>query len=118
MLPVAILGIETFDVTQSDPATVLLEGVAPLQWAFEEVATPYEPFTGKQDTFDCTAEGPDGFSTLILNFDTQEVVETTEMVLGREVEDGEMVVLTLIGNLLEEFDGTPIQGEDVVVIQK
>lgn len=113
VLPAAILGTGTFDVTQVDLATVLLEGVAPLRWAFEDVATPQDPFIGKQDAFNCTTEGPDGFLDLTLKFRTQEVVAA----LG-EVQDRDAVVLTLTANLKEGFDSVPIQGEDVIVILK
>ena len=113
VLPAAILGTADFDVTKVDPASVKLEGVASIRWALEDVATPFEPFTGKEDADDCTDEGPDGFLDLTLKFDTQEVVQA----IG-EVEDGEVVVLSLTGILKEEFGGTPIQGEDVVVILK
>jgi len=114
VLPVAILGTEDFDVTQIDPATIELEGVAPLRWDLEDVATPYEPFVGKEDCMeDCIIDGPDGFLDLTLKFDTQEVVDA----LG-EVFDGECLPLTLTGNLSEEFGGTPIVGEDVVLILK
>jgi len=113
VLPVAILGTDVFDATQVDPDLVRLEGVAPLRWDQEDVATPFEPFTGKEDAFDCTEEGPDGFLDLTLKFDAQEIIAA----LG-DVNDGDVRVLPLTGNLLEEFDGTPIQGEDVVVILK
>jgi len=103
VLSVAILEGEDFDVTQVDPTTVLLEEVAPLRWAFEDVAAPSK----------CTEEGPDGFIDLGLEFDVQEVVAA----LG-DVEDGDVLAMTLTGNLQEEFGGTPIQGEDVVVILK
>lgn len=110
VLPVAILGTESFDVSQVDPATVRLEGVAPLRFEIADVATPFEPFLGKQDAFDCTEEGPDGFLDLTLKFNKQEVV----LALG-PVDDGDVIVATLTGELL---DGTPIVGEDVVVILK
>jgi uncharacterized repeat protein (TIGR01451 family) len=118
VLPVAILGTEDFDVSQVDPTTIVLyheEGkeVSPTRWAMEDVATPFEPFTGREDALDCTEEGADGYLDLTLKFDTQEIVEA----IG-EVEDGEVIVLTLTGNLHEEFGGTPIKGEDVVVILK
>ena len=102
VLPVAILGTEDFDVTQIDPATVRLEGVAPLRWALEDVGTPGDPL-----------DGPDGFTDLTLKFAAQAIVA----VLG-PVNDGDVVVLHLTGNLKEEFDGTPIEGEDVVRIIK
>jgi hypothetical protein len=110
ILPVAILGTEDFDVSQIDPTTVRLMGVAPLRWSMEDVATPFEPFVGKEDAFDCTTDGPDGFLDLTLKFSTQEIVGA----LG-DVSDGGVLVLELHGEL---FDGTSFEGEDVVVILK
>ena len=108
VLPAAILGTDDFDVTEVDVSTVQLEGVSPLRSSLRDVATPFEPFTGKVDAFDCTDEGPDGFLDLTLKFDKQAVLDT----LG-PVADGDVIVLHLTANLL---DGTPIVGEDVVVI--
>ena len=105
LLPVAICGTDTLDVTQIDPTAVRLEGVAPLRWELEDVATPYVPFLGKKECSDCTEEGPDGHLDLTLKFAIQEVVAA----LG-PVEDGDCRVLTLTGVL--------ILGEDVVVIRK
>jgi hypothetical protein len=111
VLPVAILGTDTFDVSQVDPATVRLEGVAPLRWSLEDVATPYEPYTGKTDAYDCNDYGPDGYMDLTLKFKSQEVVAA----LGK-IHDGDVLVLHLLANLREDFGGIPIVGEDVVVI--
>jgi hypothetical protein len=110
VLPVAILGTDEVDVTQVDPVSVHLEGVAPLRWDLEDVSTPFEPFIGKADCLDCTDEGPDGLLDLTLKFDTQAVVAA----IG-PVTDGECRVLRLTG---EEFGGRNIIGEDVVVIVK
>jgi hypothetical protein len=122
VLPVAILGTEDFDVTQIDPTSVVLTmeglevGVSPLRWALEDVATPYEPYTGKEDYMDCTTDGPDGYMDLTLKFDTQEVISTLGL---DEYSDGAVLVLKLTGNLMEEFGGTAIAGEDVVwIIEK
>jgi len=119
VLPVAILGTEDFDVAQVDPSTVSLtiegleEGVSPLRWAMEDVATPY---SGEEDgCYACTEEGPDGYMDLTLKFNSQEVVT----MLGLDqFNDGDCVMLTLKGNLKEEFGGTAIAGEDVVRIIK
>jgi len=108
VVPVAILGTADVDVSQIDPATVLLEGIAPLRSDLEDVATPFEPFTGKSDCFDCTDAGPDGFADLTLKFDLQSVAEA----LG-DLGDGACVVVEVTGSLL---DGTPMRGEDVVTI--
>ena len=102
VLPVAILGTEDFDVSQIDPASILLEGVSPLRWALEDVGAPGDPLAG-----------PDGIMDLSLKFEAQEIVAA----LG-DVNDGDVLALHLTGNLKEEFSGTPIEGEDVVRIIK
>lgn len=109
VLPAAIVGTADFDATRVDPDTVTLEGVAPLRSAVEDVATPFEPFTGKQERDDCTSDGADGIRDLTLKFDTEEV----RSAIG-PVSRGEVHVLTLRGAL---DDGTEIIGEDVVWIR-
>ena len=116
VLPVAILGTGDTDVTSIDVASVRLLDVTPIRSSFEDVATPFEPFIGKENKFDCTNEGPDGFLDLTLKFKSQEVVQAIEDNLGRPVEDREVIVLPLTGNLMEDFGGTPIEGEDVIII--
>lgn len=113
VLSVAITGTSELDVTMIDAASIRLEGVAPIRSALEDVATPYEPFTGKEGAFDCTDFGSDGFEDLMLKFDRQQI----SAALG-EPEDGDVLVLGLSGSLLEEFGATPIGGEDVVLIRK
>jgi len=109
VLPVAILGTADFDVTQVDPDTVKLEGVDPLRWALEDVATPYigDPCTS---AYACTTDGPDGYLDMTFKFKQKEVAEA----LGG-VSDGDVLCLTLTGNL---WDGTPIEASDVVIILK
>lgn len=111
VLSVAILGTDDFDVTQVDLSTVQLAGVVPVRSSFEDVATPFEPYTGKIDAFDCTTDGPDGYLDLTLKFDARTIIEA----LG-DVENGDVLLLHLTGNLLAEFGGRKIKGEDVVVI--
>ena len=77
----------------------------------EDVATPFEPYTGKEDAYDCTEDGPDGYTDLTIKFKTQEVVAA----LG-EVSDGEVLVLSLTGTLKEDCGGLPFEGQDVVII--
>ncbi len=118
VLPVAILGTPDFDVGEIDPLEVRLVGVAALRSEFEDVATPFEPFVGREDCLDCTEEGEDGFLDLTLKFDRQAVVSAIEDELAAAGElplaDGDCAVLTLEGEL---FDGTAIVGEDVVRVQ-
>lgn len=113
MVPAAILGTEYLDVTQIDPASVTLQGISPARTGLEDVATPFEPYTGKENAFDCTTAGADGFQDLTLKFNAQQLVG----VLG-ETTDGEVRVLKLTGNLKDEFGGTPFVGEDVIVTLK
>jgi hypothetical protein len=109
-LPIAFLGTADFDVAQVDPTSLSLEGVAPLRWSLEDVATPFgDDISDPPVATDCTTEGPDGLTDLTLKFDAQEVVAALGAV-GR----GDVVVVTLTGELL---DGTPIEGEDVIRIQ-
>ena len=112
VLPVAICGTEEFDVKTIDIELVSLSlvGVTPLRVDLEDVATPLEPFVDKQECDECTEDGSDGFLDLTLKFDMQDIVAA----IG-EVQDGDCLVLTLEGQLL---DGTPILGEDVVIILK
>jgi hypothetical protein len=109
-LPAAILGTESFDVNDVDPATVLLEGVAPSDWHLEDVSTPVEP---GGDPCDCTTDSADGFMDLHLKFPNRELVESLQAEAGRPLEDGEVIVLTFTGLTL---DGTAIEGSDCIFV--
>ncbi len=111
VLPAAIVGTEDLDVTTIDAASIQLEGVSALRWDFEDVATPHEPFLGKQDCDnDCTTQGPDGFLDLTLKFDKQEVLAALEAA-GFPLEHDACLLLTMDGNF---NDGRAIEGQDVV----
>jgi hypothetical protein len=105
MLPVAVLGSDDFDVFNIDPASIRLEGIAPIRSSYEDVATPV---SNEMDDCDCTTEGPDGYLDLMLNFDAQEIVAA----LG-SIYNGDELLLTLTG---EDLAGTPIEGTDCVLI--
>ena len=105
LLPVAILGSEDFDVGMIDVATIRLEGVAPIRSSYEDVAAPV--IDGQE--CECTTEGPDGYLDLTLKFRTQDIVDA----LG-EVVNGEVLVLTLTGELSDEM---PIVGEDCIRVK-
>ena len=110
VLPAAITGSSSLDVTDIDPSTVQLEGVSAKRWAMEDVVADYTPYIGKQNATDCTTDGSDGNMDLTLKFDRQAVVAALGV-----VSDGDVLVLQLTGKLK---DGTPIVGEDVGVILK
>jgi hypothetical protein len=92
-VPIALLGTASFDVTTVDPASVRLAGVAPIHYSFADVATPFEPFTGKHNELSCTMLGEDGFLDLDLHFDTQEILQAVEVSSGRAVVDEETLAL-------------------------
>lgn len=110
VLPIAVTGTADFDVTLIDVATLELsaegsEGIPPLRWRYEDVATP---FNGT--LCGCHKMRADGFMDLTLKFQTQDVVEA----LGN-VNDGDEIILVLSGNLL---DGTSFLSADCVKILK
>lgn len=112
VLNVAILGTADFDVRTIDPATVKLNGIAaPLRWKLQDVATPYEPFVGKTDIYQCNTRGPDGNLDIVFKFDTEDVAAAL-VALG-DVTAGQPLILKLDGKLK---DGTEIKGEDSAVI--
>jgi|GEM_PF-3897099 len=103
----------TLDVITIDPATVKIhiEGIedeiSPLRWSYEDVATPYTGELGGG----CNFRG-DGYLDLVLHFDTQEAAHTLQLYMYVD----ETILLVIKGNLCEEHDGTPIQGQDYVLI--
>ncbi|NIM99337.1 MAG: hypothetical protein GTO24_15060 [candidate division Zixibacteria bacterium] len=105
VLPVAVLGNEDFDVTTIDPAGVRLEGVAPIRWSYEDVATPFE---GEPEA--CHDLNGDGYMDLTLKFDVPELVGT----LALNQLAGETILLQLTGILTDEYGGAPIVGEDPI----
>lgn len=109
VLPVAVLGTESFDVTTINPESILLEGVAPIRYAYEDVSAPADV----QEPCDCENLPPDGILDLTLKFDTQEIVEA----IGEATwENRASVPLALTGNLTEDAGERPIEGEGCVLI--
>jgi len=100
VLPVAILGTPDFDVMTVDPVTMLLSwdgisfvpGVSPLRWAWKDV-------------------NRDGFMDIGLKYSMDDLMTYT--VTNEPPGD---LIMTLMGNLMEEYGGTPIAGEDMVRI--
>jgi hypothetical protein len=107
VMPVAILGGDGFDVTDIDISSIRLNGVAPLRQgqSYCDVAGLGE---GDGDC-NCTTEGPDGYSDLLLKFSNQEIA-ATRLILSIPV-PGEKWTLTMTGEL---DDGTDFQFSDCV----
>jgi hypothetical protein len=104
VLPVAILGTASFDVSLIDVSTVQLLGVSPVRHAYEDVTTPV---VGGEDC-ECTTAGADGFIDLTLKFQASAIADA----LG-DVGDGDVIPLTISGLLT---DGTAFEGTDCIWI--
>ena len=118
VLPVAILGTKSIDVSKIDPQTLRLvvgqrhkEGMTPLRWDIQDAATPYRPYLGKLNTSDCTDSGPDGYDDLVAKFKLDAIADYLHGAKDRTV-----MVLSITGKLKPEFGGGAITGEDVVLI--
>ncbi|MHC4498761.1 MAG: LamG domain-containing protein [Planctomycetota bacterium] len=108
LLPVAVLGAEDFDVNAIDPASIMLAGVSAIRSNYEDVSS----HVIDQNECECNVAGRDGFVDLTLKFKTPQIVEEIIGSLDNPVA-GEELVLPLTGAL---YDGTPIEGEDCVVL--
>jgi hypothetical protein len=117
VLPVVILGTDTFDVSLIDPASIRLVidsvGIAPFRSKINDVATPPASPSTCLDTCTDTETAPDGFPDLILKFRTQQIV--TALGGWDVLTDGQCVILDLAGVLA---DSSAIDGQDVVTILK
>ena len=116
VVPMAIVGAESFEVTEAGLGSVTLartDGVgseiAPatkrgeVHASIEDVATPFET-TG----CDCHDLGGDGIDDLVLKFSTPEMTDAFEL---DSLERGSSLMLTIRGFLL---DGTPFEASDCV----
>jgi hypothetical protein len=106
-LAVAVAGTPDFDPRLVDPASVRLAGVAPLRSTITDTTLPYSPYLGKRTRRDCTLGHPDGIADLKLKFSIPDLARALGSVSGTRV-------LHLTGSLR---NGTPIAGEDVVVVR-
>jgi hypothetical protein len=102
--PAAILGTADVVVREIDTSSILLEGVAPIRTAYEDVATP-----ASGETCSCTTAGKDRFEDLTLKFDTQELVAALGTLLPAEER-----ILHMTGRFL---DGTPFVSQDCIVLK-
>jgi len=92
VLPVAVLGNDTLDVTDINQTMILLNDTcAPIRCSYEDV-------------------NGDGYEDLVIKFDAQCVAGLLD-----SCNDGDIVALELTGELL---DGTPIAGSDDVRVLK
>ncbi|MCH8151626.1 MAG: hypothetical protein IH830_04555 [Planctomycetes bacterium] len=116
VLPVVLVGTDTFDPMDVDLSTVLLAradgfggSVAPHEGppgphsVFDDAATPFDG-----QPCDCHELEGDGITDLKMKFKTDEVVPALQL---NDLPAGDLVELILSGTLL---DGTPFSGRDCI----
>ncbi len=113
---VIVLGTRDFDVSSIDLDTLRIEEVAPKKIRVKNVAAPFsksEPCDCKEDKKGKKGKKPkkDKIKDLELKFDSQEIIAN----LGT-LQDGDIRVLSLTGNLFPGAGGTAIVGKDCVII--
>lgn len=106
MLPVAISGTNEFDVYDIEPTSVsiVVDGneISAVRHCYQDVAAPAEPCVCPESS------DPDGFTDIILHFETEDLLEALGDLTGVE-----QLELQFTGRLL---DLTPIVGSDCVLI--
>ena len=115
VVPVALVGTESFDVRKVDPTTLRLvvgeEAIVPVRYSVSDVATPYEPYAGKPlDAYACHIRQADGRADLVALFDAQQVAALLGAVAPRTV-----ARVQLRGRLTANDGGSLFVGEDIVL---
>ncbi len=106
VLPVAILGSETVDVNDIDPASIFLEGVAPLRYEYEDVAT-----LDGHDDCECNDGDADGHMDMTLKFSKMDIA--LALLMEDPYHVGQMLPLTLGGAYM---DGMPFSASDCITL--
>lgn len=106
VLPVALLGSDTFDATTVDLSSLRLEGVEPLLKGGPKVVDVAGPAMDGGDCA-CTTAGPDGYPDVMMRFQAQEIAAAIAPLY-----EGDRA-LTLTGYYL---DGVPFEATDCVQI--
>lgn len=103
VIPMAILGSASVDVSTIDAASLSINGVAPTHVATEDVATSNEEA-------DCCegGGGPDGHADLVLKFSSTDVAATLA-----QANVGAVIVVTVDGAYL---DGLPFSASDCMTV--
>jgi hypothetical protein len=106
VLPVAVLGSETFDVTDVDLSSLRLEGVEPLAKGGPKVSDVAGPALDGGECA-CTTAGPDRYPDIMMRFQSQAIAEAIAPGYEGDRE------LTLTGYYL---DGIPFEAKDCIRI--
>jgi hypothetical protein len=120
VLPVALLGTDTFDVTDVDIDSLLLSRADGVGGSVAPHEGPPGPHTVVDDVAsvfegepcECTEDGADGYDDLAIKFKSRDVADELDL---DDFERGDTVELTLSGTLI---DGTAFEADDCIRIVK
>ena len=106
MVPVAVLGTETFDVFDLDPTSFVYSdyGITNVRWHYEDVCTLLADGS--------TQKGPDGYIDLVFQYDMQQILAAAQA-NNLVPADGEVLTITLVGNLKT---GESVNGADEIIV--
>jgi hypothetical protein len=107
LTPAAILGTDVTSVMDVNVSSIMLEGIYPVDYAYEDVSTPVVD----GESCECTTAGADGYMDLTLKFDTQELVEAIGPVPRNMVVSLTLTGMTLDGRYFEISDCVVIKGK-------
>lgn len=113
-LSLVILGTNDLDVTEIDPVSVRLEGVAALRSSYRDLGSPLGSGSQfKESNGSLNGNDKDGLLDLMLTFSAEELIEALELTYG-PLEDGESLMVQLTGELVS---GGLLLGQDMLFIE-
>ncbi|TET44330.1 HYR domain-containing protein, partial [candidate division TA06 bacterium] len=110
VVPMAIEGCDGFDVSDIDTTAVLVLGITPFNFNYEDVSAP--PYA-REDSCDCDELGADGFEDLTFKVHRDELIDSLEAKYG-SLEKGQVVMVDVTA---ETHDGEPLEGRDCMVVR-
>lgn len=117
-ITVVLNGSSMLDIGDIDVTSLKLFGLTPVLVTESDISTLYEPLRDKQDFMSCNILDGDGYSDLVMIYDTKQLITAIEESLGRVLVENEPIRIVLQGMMKNNFLGTSITGEDFVVTPK
>jgi hypothetical protein len=118
LLPIAVLGTNDFDVNIINPSTISLTRagsagkISAFRWHYGDIAAP---FAHNIDVpCQCQLTGPDGYTDLILEFDTYMMAKFLDLPIAGETN----IAINLTGNLQGSASslGSQFEGSDCISV--
>ncbi len=122
LVSVTVAGSRTLDVTRIDVGSIRLMGVPARDGVVRRgVGTPGIQELGRISLRGCGSSSSARSTGLVLKFEERAVARAVLATLGPELwsqlSSADAIALTLTGRLKPEFGGTPIVGEDLILLR-